>query len=308
MKSNRNFQSLKSLSSRIIELNDRLDYELARIDSHFIAPNDDEDHLYDLNYDDAHNENDCHPQNIDIYKDIGDDRNDYSNKPSHKELIVFKNVRIETPNQSKLLLNKFNFCVKMGQNVLIVGPNGSGKSSLVRVISGLWKNTKGSIQINKNCEERIYFLPSRSYLIPNLSIKEQILYPDICNEQSVSDEAVIEVLNDCGLGKLCEYTGIESINDNACISEMFWSNMSDGERQLISLCRALIKKPPLLIIDEAINNLDPSKIEWFFNELSKLNITCITISHSITDVKKYHHIMLKLSGDGSGNYSVQMLA
>merc|ERR1712130_740966 len=140
-----------------MELNDKLDEELLRIDSHFIAGNGDEDdHLFDSShYDDANNHNGTQPQNIDIYKDIDDDdqSDDYSDTQSFKELIVFKNVKIETPNKSKLLLTKFNFCIKNGQNVLIVGPNGSGKSSLIRVISGLWKQSRGNIRINKNCED-----------------------------------------------------------------------------------------------------------------------------------------------------------
>merc|ERR1719410_2480201 len=203
-----------------------------------------------------HRGQDSHPQNIDIYKDIADERNGHLQHTEHrKDVIVFKNVRIETPDQSKLLLNKFDFSIALGSNVLIVGPNGSGKSSLMRVIAGLWKTTKGSIKMNKNYVEHIYFLPSRTYLVPNLSVKEQILYPDIQNEQCISDEAIIEILNDCGLGKLCECMGIESINDNQYISDMFWTNLSDGEKQLIAVCRALMRRPKLIFIDEAINSL-----------------------------------------------------
>merc|ERR1719361_676210 len=105
MKSNKDFQTLKSLSARIIELSDELDKELEQIDSHFIAASDDEEHLYDLGYDDAHSESTSQPKNIDIYKDIGDDGNDYSKtqSQSNKQLVIFKNVCIQTPNQSKLL-------------------------------------------------------------------------------------------------------------------------------------------------------------------------------------------------------------
>lgn len=310
MTANKKFQSLKSLSLRVIELNDKLDEELARIDFKLIAQCDDdetEDELLLYADDDVRNE---HPnvsqQNIDIYKDIGDDRNEHMHTQNPKEVILFKQVRIQTPNKSKLLLDKFNFSIHLGENVLIVGPNGSGKSSLIRVVSGLWRQSKGSINISKHHEEKIYFLPSRSYLVPNLSIRNQCLY-GMENEREITDEAIIELMNECGLGKLCEYVGIESINDSRYISDTFWSNLSDGEKQLICLCRALLQQPRLLFIDESINSLDPSKIEWFFNKMSKLNITTVTIAHNIADVKKYHTTLLSLSGDGSGNYSIEKL-
>merc|ERR1712129_665534 len=95
--------------------------------------------------------------------------------------------------KSKLLLNKFNFSINLGENVLIVGPNGSGKSSLIRIVSGLWTQSKGSIQINKQHEDCIYFLPSRSYLVPQLSIRKQLLY-GYRNEQEITNEAIIELM------------------------------------------------------------------------------------------------------------------
>jgi len=246
------------------------------------------------------------PQNFDIYKDDEEEEEEYltTNRNQKKQMILFENVRIETPDRSTLLLNKFNFEISLGQNVLICGPNGAGKSAIIRVVSALWKCQSGNIKIKTKQIEDIYFLPSRSYLCPSLSVKQQILYPDIDNEhESVSDEAIIQVLSDCGLGKLVEY--IDDINNNMYISDNFWSTLSDGEKQLISLCRVIIKKPKLIFIDESLSNLSMDRIQWFYKELSRLNITFVTISHSIDQIQIYHHVTLTLKGDGSGNYTVQ---
>ena len=152
--------------------------------------------------------------------------------------------------------------------------------------------------------EEIGVLPSRCYLVPALSIKEQVLYPEVgCT--SISDEAVIEILSECGLGKLVHF---EELNDSK--QEAFWLNLSDGEKQLIALCRAVLKKPKLLFIDEALSNLSQDRIHWLFNKLEALSITAVTISHRADHdalIQQHHHKKLTLFGDGSGRWTIERI-
>ena len=186
----------------------------------------------------------------------------------------------------------------LGENVLIYGPNGAGKSSLLRVISGLWKQESGMIHISnilKESKYNIYYLPQRSYIIPNLSIKEQLLYPDINasnkHNKHISNNIIHELLKDAGFGRLLLLYNIESKQN------ILWNQLSGGEQQLILLLRVLIRKPKILFIDETINSLNSKKIEWFYNKCNEYNITIILISHNIS-LKSKHNILLNIKGDG----------
>ena len=234
---------------------------------------------------------------------------------SHREALCFEEVSIETPDRSKVLMSALNLSINLGQNLVISGPNGSGKSSLYRVVSGLWQCTKGRIRVKVESDD-IGFLSSRSYLVPGLSIKEQVLYPDVARFRSlsaqsqneeISDETVIEILNECGLGKLVDF--MDDIDDSAHCTEQFWMNLSDGEKQLIALCRAILKKPKLLFVDEALSNLSHDRIHWFFKKLEAENITAVTITHcpDAPHIARYHKMKLTLSGDGRGSYSVERI-
>lgn len=216
------------------------------------------------------------------------------------EAVRFEAVSVETPDRGKVLLSELDLTITLGENVVICGPNGSGKSSLFRCVWGIWECSKGRITVNLQREE-IAFLPSRCYLVPALSIKEQVLYPD----GTASDEAVIEILSECGLGKM---GGFELLNEPK--QETFWLNLSDGEKQLIALCRAVIKKPKLLFIDEALSNLSQDRVHWLFAKLEALSITAVTISHRADDdalIQKHHRKKLTLFGDGSGRWTVERI-
>eukprot|EP01083_Nonionella_stella_P035981 98163_1 len=311
MRSSKQFEELKGISARIMELTQRLKYELEaqQNDHHFdgIDEYDEDEDEYQIKV----KPNRTKPKNIDIYKDEYDEYQDAFDTKHHvkkeKELIVFRDVRIETPDGKYVILNKFNFSMNANENVLICGQNGAGKSSLIRCISGLWNITKGKMRIHNNrlSNRDMYFLPSRTYLVPGVSIKEQLMYPDISSASEVSDETVIETLNACGLGQLVDY--LEDHLDDIALDDVFWSNLSDGERQLICLCRCLMRnpQPKIAFIDEAFSNLAQDKIHWFYDKLSEKGITAVTITHNINNVKQYHDVVLTIHGDGEGAYDIK---
>jgi len=336
-KSSKDFQSLKGISNRIVALNDALQQQL---DLHHLPLNNvhgsesinlfDDDS--DQDYDDSDGDDDedeehkdesqdlsrqsaqMNKKNIDIYKDDDDDDDVDSKKKrkrNEKLLIAFKNVCISTPDQSQVLLKCFNFNICLGDNTLIVGPNGAGKSSLLRVISGMWQCDSGKVKVRSKLinDSEIYFMPARAYLVPGLSLKAQVLYPDISNERGIADDAVTELLSDCGLGKLVDFVGPDNIGESLYIDDEFWNTLSAGEKQLIALCRLLIKAEhvKLVFIDESFSNLAQDRIEWFYKKLSQFSITVVTISHNINFVQQFHDKKLTLFGDGSGKYTIETL-
>ena len=207
-----------------------------------------------------------------------------------------------------------DFSLKIGysENVILIGPNGSGKSSLIEVINrniypvisdksklkifdkeliNLWELRKKISTVNNDIKNRIN---------PNLKVFDLILsgiYGKYCYVSNKSEKDIYEV---------------ESIlkNMNICyLSKKYFSYLSDGEKQISLIARALINKPNILILDEPTANLD-YKSKFFVidkvNELSKLNTKILCVTHDISTITKIYDrvIMLKdgkIIADGDQN-------
>jgi len=199
--------------------------------------------------------------------------------------------------------------IAFSENVILLGPNGSGKSSLIEVINrniypvvanesklkifnkeliNLWELRKKISTVNNDIKNRIN---------PNLQVFDLVLsglYGRYCFIPNKSKEDLFMV---------------ESIMKNmniANLSKKYFSCLSDGEKQIALIARALIKKPEILILDEPIANLDyKSKFSVIdkINELSKLNTKILCVTHDISMITSIYDriIMLKdgeIIGDG----------
>jgi len=301
MRSAKELQAVKGVAVRIADLSAKLELELAaqRCTAAIFQSEDDDDRHFQGGRS-RRRRREHGPNNDDIYKDDTDSDDDDEWR-RQREAVRFEKVRLESP-EHELLLDGLDWTICIGHNVLVCGPNGAGKSSLFRAVSGLWPCSAGRIRLTlRSDNDDVGFLPSRCYLVPGLSVKEQILYPDIRSE-AVSDEAAIEILSECGLGKLVHF--VDGVDSQKC-PESFWVSLSDGEKQLIALCRAVLKKPKLLFIDEALSALSQDRIHWFFKKLEALSITAVTITHCPDDIALYHRSKLTLSGDGSGSFRIE---
>jgi len=204
------------------------------------------------------------------------------------------------------VIKDLNLKITYSENVILIGQNGSGKSSLIEVINrniypvrfneskikifdkeliNLWELRKRISTVNNDIKNRIN---------PNLQVFDLILsglYGRYCyiSNKSERDHYNVE--------SLMKMMNISSL------SNKYFSYLSDGEKQISLIARALIKKPELLILDEPIANLD-YKSKFFvidkINELSKLNTKILCVTHDISTITKIYDRVIMIK-DGKKN-------
>lgn len=181
----------------------------------------------------------------------------------------------------KYILKKISFEVKKGEIVGFIGPNGAGKTTTIKLILGLQKITKGTVEINgydikKDFEKAIYRVGAiienpdvYTYLTgyENLKIAQEY-YKNIPN-QRIDEVVKIVGLKDSIMNKVSKY--------------------SLGMRQRLGIAQAILHEPQLLILDEPTNGLDPEGIIEIRNLLKKLvfeeNIGILISSHNLSEVE-----------------------
>ena len=210
------------------------------------------------------------------------------------------------------VIKDLNLNIAYSENVILIGPNGSGKSSIIELINrniypvianesklkifdkeliNLWELRKRISTVNNDIKIRIN---------PNLQVFDLILsglYGRYCYIQNKSERDSYKV------EKIMQKMNI------SYLSKKNYSNLSDGQKQISLIARALIKKPDILILDEPIANLD-YKSRFFvidkINELSKLNTKILCVTHDISTITRiYDRVIMikagKIIADGYQN-------
>lgn len=174
------------------------------------------------------------------------------------------------------------FVVNKGEQVTLSGRTGAGKSTIFKLLLGLYKPQKGSILINDmnsaaipdNRKRKIFGYVEQSFHIVPGTVKDQITLYD----KSISDEAVIKAAKLTGLHDTI--MNFENGYDTQCTQEVF----SQGQWQLLSIARATVGNPELLLLDEITANLDANTERDVLTALKGVseNRTVISISHRVT--------------------------
>lgn len=200
--------------------------------------------------------------------------------------IFFKNVSFSYPGK-KLILENLNFLIKKNKITSIIGHSGSGKSTISDLVLGLLDPVNGVISIddkdlniydNESFRKRVGFVPQEPFLFYG-SIKDNILWG---NDQANEDD----VCTALKLANAYDFVMKMSKKLDTIVGER-GTEMSGGERQRIALARALIRKPELLILDEATSSLDLES-ENLINQSIKdvsLNSTILLIAHRSSSYK-----------------------
>jgi len=187
-----------------------------------------------------------------------------------------------------LALKNINLTINKGEFICITGKSGSGKSTLLNLLSGLDTPTNGEIIINNqninklNSEELTIFrrknigIVFQFYnLIPNLTVKENILLPLLLDKKAINERRFNEIVKTLGIkNKL----------------DSMPNDLSGGLQQRVSIGRALINKPKILFADEPTGNLDSKnslkvmKLLEYYNK--KFNQTIIMVTHDESLAKR----------------------
>ena len=194
--------------------------------------------------------------------------------------LILKNIRFNY--SKKKLFTNLNFEIKKNQKIAIIGESGSGKTTLINLIIGFLQPRSGKIFLNrkllyrkniKKLQETIAYIPQNTCLISG-SIIENVLLDSslkLNKEKLAYSLKKAELIKDINSNKISLH---KRIGENGL-------NLSEGQRQRLSLARAIYHDREILILDEATSNLDKTTEKNIFRSLFKFkNKTIIMVTHS----------------------------
>jgi len=229
--------------------------------------------------------------------------------------ISFRNVSFKYPN-GKEVLHKVNFDLERGKTYAFVGPTGGGKTTTASLIARLYDATKGSIILDgkdirsykpEDRTKKIGFILQEPFMFTG-TVRDNILYGN-SEYTNYSNEQLSEAITDAGLESLLKRfdhgldTTIQTTGDS----------ISLGQKQLIAFMRAILRKPEILILDEATANIDTMTEQLLEDILKKLpkSITLVIIAHRLNTIENADEIFFVNTGKiihaGSLDDAVNML-
>jgi ATP-binding cassette subfamily B protein len=195
--------------------------------------------------------------------------------PSHLgsiETLEFDQVGFQHPTSSQKAVNGISFQVRTGETIAFVGPSGSGKTTMMKLLVGLYRPDQGRILYNGLDENSINFDDLRNQIgfvtqdtqLFSGTIRENLLF--VCPEATASElQAVLEKASCHSLLQRAD-SGLDTVIGEGGLK------LSGGEKQRLSIARALLRKPRLLLFDEATSALD--------------SLTEEEITHTMRDVSR----------------------
>ena len=220
------------------------------------------------------------------------------------EVMPFKNYDIKFENVSfsyekdKPVLKNISFEAKQGTSTALVGSSGSGKTTVTNLIARFWDCQSGIISIDGTDITKIY--PEE--LLTNISMIFQDVY--LVNDTIENNiklgkpDATYEEVVKAAKNASCHEFITELENSYDTVVGEGGSILSGGEKQRISIARALLKDTPIILLDEATASLDADNEHEIRKSLDKLikNKTVITIAHKLNTIKNYDQIIVMSDG------------
>ena len=219
--------------------------------------------------------------------------NEVPDEFKHIETIEFEHVWFSYNNNDIYALEDFTLNIKAGEFIGIVGPSGSGKSTLLALLMGVYKPTRGTIYINginitkydnSVLRHLMGYVFQQAYLFKG-SIRDNLTLFDT----SISNEEMINAAKQVNLDSMIEQLpeGYETPVG------YLGSLLSDGQKQLLAFGRTLIKKTPILLLDEATANIDSHTEKQIQASIENIrgSITIVSIAHRLSTVEDANKIV-----------------
>jgi len=220
------------------------------------------------------------------------------------EVMPFKNYDIKFENVSfsyekdKPVLKNISFEAKQGTSTALVGSSGSGKTTVTNLIARFWDCQSGIISIDGTDITKIYpeeLLTNISMIFQDVYLVNDTVENNIkLGKPDATHEEVVKAAKDAS----CHEFITELENSYDTVVGEGGSTLSGGEKQRISIARALLKDTPIILLDEATASLDADNEHEIRKSLDKLikNKTVITIAHKLNTIKNYDRIIVMSDG------------
>lgn len=211
--------------------------------------------------------------------------------------VMFEHVKFGY-NEDRTIIKDFSAEIKAGSKVAIVGPTGAGKTTMVNLLMRFYEINSGSIKIDgvplneltrANVHSLFGMVLQDTWLF-EASIRENIIY----SKQNVSDEDVEKACKAAGLDHFIRTLpdGYDTVIDDK-------TGVSAGQKQLITIARAMVENAPMLILDEATSSVDTRTEEIIQKAMDKLTEgrTSFVIAHRLSTIKNSDMILVMKDGD-----------
>ncbi|MFV0558743.1 MAG: ABC transporter ATP-binding protein [Enterococcus sp.] len=211
--------------------------------------------------------------------------------------VEFKNVTFGYL-EGQTIINDFSVEAKAGSKIAIVGPTGAGKTTIVNLLMKFYETNHGDIRIDgksihdmtrQEVHDQFCMVLQDTWLMQG-TIKENLIF----NQTDVSDEDVVNACKAVGLHHFIATLpkGYETVLDDSV-------ELSVGQKQLMTIARALIKQAPMLILDEATSSVDTRTEELIQKAMDRLmeGKTSFVIAHRLSTIRNADQILVMKQGD-----------
>ena len=235
---------------------------------------------------------------LDLELEKSIDENKKISPETLKGAIEFKNLNFRYGTRG-LILKNINLTINQGERIALVGESGSGKTTLAKLLMNFYQCEQGELTINgynikdinvESLRDKIAYISQETFLfngtiIENLSLGNPYLTYE-------------EIIEACKKAQIHDFINELPLRYNTLVEEN-GANFSGGQKQRLSIARAILRKPEILIMDEATSNLDSiteKAIEKTIHEFSK-DITTIIIAHRLSTIMRCDTIYILEKGE-----------
>ena len=232
-------------------------------------------------------------------EEMPDESSKQSALPAVRGQVIFDHVRFSYPDApGKIIIRDFSAQVQPGQKVAIVGPTGAGKTTMVNLLMRFFEINSGSISIDgvnisdlrRETLHSLFGMVLQDTWLFEGTVRENLVY----NMQNITDEQLETVCRACGLDKFVHALpeGFDTVLSDS-------TSISAGQKQLLTIARAMLQNAPMLILDEATSSVDTRTellIQRAMDDLTK-GRTSFVIAHRLSTIRNADLILVMKDGD-----------